>query len=175
MHLSPAWLLCCVQILWFCWLTCVCMRCCGWEVWLVEWRVLYFGTHFSCAVEANILLLTAIWSSTLEWYCVQIWYIFMHRALYGDLLKFYKFLFWLSVFWYCALKLIATSIYNVCHSGSTRFSIDIHKWCTKLFTQQCSIFQLIDISMEWHWSLKPLKCHASACSSAAVANSHASY
>ncbi len=38
------------------------------------------------------------WSNTLEQYYIQIWPIFMHRILFGDVFKFYKFLFWLSVF-----------------------------------------------------------------------------
>ncbi len=35
---------------------------------------------------------------SLKQYCIQIWYKFMHRILFGDVFKFYKFLFWLSVF-----------------------------------------------------------------------------
>ena len=70
---------------------------CSWRVWLVDQEVLCFSAHFSCVIEAKNWLLTVIWSNALKKYYIQIWYIFMRRILFGDLLKFYKFLFWLSV------------------------------------------------------------------------------
>ena len=44
-----------------------------------------------------------------------------------------------KIFWYCTAKLIATSIYDVYHCGSARFSLGIHKRCTRLLTS-CVVF-----------------------------------
>ncbi len=95
MDLSPAWLLCCVQNLWFRWLTCVYVWSWIWRVWLVEQRFLWFSAHFSCAIdmiETNILLLTAFEAV----HCSDIVSRFGTFHTHG-FVWWYKFLFWLSV------------------------------------------------------------------------------
>ena len=56
-----------------------------------------FSTHFSCVIETNNSLLTA--NEAIYWCNIiyKIWYIFMYRVLFGDVLKIYIFIFWLSV------------------------------------------------------------------------------
>ena len=44
------------------------------------------------------LVIDCHWSNTLEQYYIHIWYIFDDRISFGDVFKFYKFLFWLSVY-----------------------------------------------------------------------------
>ena len=64
-----------------------------WSSWPVLGQCTFLLCHWS-----KQLVIDCHWSNTLESYCIQIWYIFMHRILFGDLLKLYKFLFWLSVY-----------------------------------------------------------------------------
>ncbi len=78
--------------------------CLNWLLWHVIHKTPFWvSVHFSCVSEANNWLLTVIEAI----YCIQIWYIFVRRNLFGDLFKFCKFLFWLSdisyLFWVCYL------------------------------------------------------------------------
>ena len=120
MHLSPAWLLCCVRILWFRWLTCVYVRGCGWGVWLVERWVLCFGTHFPYYVEANVLLLTVIFEAV-HWCSI--------------IFKFGTFLFtgcWLVKFLFGLVYFFDHVYYNSDFylRRDTSFSTDIGDTCT---------------------------------------------
>ncbi len=72
------------------------LNCLLWPV--IQDAVLGRCTFLLC-LWSKQLVTDCHWSNTLKQYYIQIWFFFMHRILFGDVFKFYKFLFWLSV-WY---------------------------------------------------------------------------